>query len=240
MPSVLAYHRPESLDEASTLLARPDRRAVGGGTVIVPQARQIADIGVELVDLQSLGLDTIETDDNRLRLGAMVRLSDLVSHPATPTLLADLARRELPSAQRNQATVGGTAALGWPDSVLVAGLLAHNAIVEIHGAEPTALAGVLGAVTGRIITGVTIETDGAGGYAATGRTPGDEPIVAAVARATAGSPYLALTGVATTPVLVDPADPTARLSPAGDFRGSPEYRLHLAGVLAQRALGEIA
>ena len=41
------------------------------------------------------------------------------------------------------------------------------------------------------------------------------------------------------PVLVDPADPTAGLSPPGDFRGSPEYRLGLVEVLVGRVREEL-
>ena len=241
MPSVLVYHRPESLDEASTLLAEPNRRAVGGGTVAVPQARQITESGVEVVDLQALGLDRIEVAGNRLRLGAMVRLGDLTTDPAVPALIADLARRELPSALRNQATVGGTVALADDASVLLAGLLAHDTTVQVHGSAATDLADLLATGVGRgLITSMALDPTGAGTIAATGRTPADEPIVAAIAREAADGPRLALTGVAPTPILVDPPDPTAGLSPRADFRGSSEYRIHLAGVLSARALAGVA
>ena len=112
MPSVLAYYRPGSLDEAATLLAGPNRRAIGGGTVVVPDARVAREEGVEVVDLQALGLNVIEADGDAVALGAMVRLGDLAGDGAVPALIRDLAKRELPSALRNQATVGGTVALG--------------------------------------------------------------------------------------------------------------------------------
>ncbi len=72
--------------------------------------------------------------------------------------------------------------------------------------------------------------------AATGRTPADVPIVAAVARSGPSSVAVALTGVASVPVLVDPDAPIAELAPSSDFRGSAEYRLELARVLSARAL----
>ncbi|MFQ5556740.1 MAG: FAD binding domain-containing protein [Acidimicrobiales bacterium] len=240
MPSPLAYHRPGSLDEASTLLAGPNRRAVGGGTIVVPEARA-AGGGVELVDLQNLALDRIEDDDGRVRIGAMVRLGDLASHRRVPELLCELARRELPSALRNQATVGGVVALAGTESVLLAGLLVHDTRVSLHGHPDIALADLVADGTGaRLITAVSVDPDGSGVVAATGRTPADVPIVAAVARATADRRWLALTGVAATPVLVDPGAPTAGLDPPGDFRGSPEYRLHLAQVLSTRVLAELS
>lgn len=242
MPSVLAYHRPGSLDEATTLLAGPNRRALGGGTVVVPTARRERGDGIEVVDLQGLDLGGVAADGDRLELGAMVRLGDLAGDDRIPALLRDLARRELPSALRNQATVGGTVALGEADSVLLAGLLVHDARVALHGQEPIALGQSLAECVGqRLVTSVSVAVDGQGAIAATGRTPADVPIVAAVARRTGdGSQVrLALTGVGPYPLEVDPADPTAGLAPTGDFRGSADYRIHLAGVLSARVLEEL-
>jgi len=241
VPSVLAYHRPGNLDEASTLLAGDNRRALGGGTVVVPDSRVQRDVGVELVDLQALGLDGIESDGDRVVMGAMVRLGELTTHELAPALLRDLARRELPSALRNQATIGGTVALAESSSVLLAGLLVHDAQVMLHGSTGRQLDDVLASgLDGGIITAVSIDSTGHGAIAATGRTPADEPIVAAVARTGADGVRLVLTGVAPTPIQVDPADPTAGLSPIGDFRGSVDYRLHLAAVLSARVVEEVA
>lgn len=46
---------------------------------------------------------------------------------------------------------------------------------------------------------------------------------------------LALFGVAPTPVLADPGDPTRGLHPSGDLEASPEFRLHLIRALAEKA-----
>ncbi len=75
-------------------------------------------------------------------------------------------------------------------------------------------------------------------WAGTGRTPVDTPIVAAYARVHDGETSLALTGVAATPLLVDPAD-VAALAPPADFRGSSEYRRSLAVVLTRRVLDSL-
>jgi len=48
-----------------------------------------------------------------------------------------------------------------------------------------------------------------------------------------GRRRLALSGVASTPILVGEAD---ELDPQGDFRGSGEYRRALAGILVSRAI----
>jgi CO/xanthine dehydrogenase FAD-binding subunit len=52
---ITAYHRPQTLDEALTLLSRPDARPLGGGTIL---SRPGPD-PIQVVDLQSLGLNTI-------------------------------------------------------------------------------------------------------------------------------------------------------------------------------------
>jgi CO/xanthine dehydrogenase FAD-binding subunit len=240
VPSVLAYHRPGSLDEATTLLAGPNRRALGGGTVVVPTARRERGDGIEVVDLQGLDLARVAVDGDRLDIGAMVRLGDLVTDDRVPTLLRDLARRELPSALRNQATVGGTVALGEADSVLLAGLLVHDAQIALHGQDPIGLGQSLAECVGqRLVTSVSVAGEGVGAIAATGRTPADVPIVAAVARRAGDQVRLALTGVGPYPLEVDPTDPTAGLTPTGDFRGSVDYRIHLAGVLSARVLEEL-
>jgi CO/xanthine dehydrogenase FAD-binding subunit len=49
---------------------------------------------------------------------------------------------------------------------------------------------------------------------------------------------LALTGVAATPILVEPGD-LAHLDPPGDFRGSSRYRRELAGILAKRVVDRL-
>lgn len=45
---------------------------------------------------------------------------------------------------------------------------------------------------------------------------------------------LALFGVAATPVLALPADPTRGLQPTGDLEATPDFRLHLVRVLTKR------
>ncbi|MFV2039645.1 MAG: hypothetical protein ACC660_05335, partial [Acidimicrobiales bacterium] len=127
------------------------------------------------------------------------------------------------------------------ESVLLAGLLVHGAEVDLFGRGTVPLVSVLdGDEGGRIITSVSVAADGVGAVAATGRTPADIPIVAAVARSAGGKVRVALTGVASAPVEVDATDPAKGLSPPGDFRGSSAYRLHLATVLCGRVVAVVS
>ncbi len=241
MPSVLAYHRPTNLDEAAELLSQPNRTALAGGTVVVPEARKVKPEGVEVVDLQSLGLDSIETVDSRVQLGAMVRLGDMNTDGRLSATIREACKRELPSALRNQATIGGTVAEADPDSLLLAALLVHDAKVTLHqgaggqGADDVSLGDYLTGGREGLIVSISVDPSGHGSIAATGRTPADVPIVAAVACATDSGMRLALTGVASTPIEVDSASPP-KLDPPGDFRGSSSYRAHLVEVLSARAI----
>ena len=245
MPLVTAYHRPSSLQEALSLLSTPGRVALGGGTELNAD-REPSDL--EAVDLQALGLDGFAgNDDGRVRIGATATLDAVRRCELLPDSLRDLARAEQPSTLRTLATVGGLVAKASHESLLLAGLLAHEGRVEIAGpavagTSELSLAELLagGLPQGSLITAVTVDPTGRTAVSRTGRTPADVPIVAAYGRRTEGFVSMAVTGVADCPVLVDVFDPTAGLDPPGDFRGTREYRLHLARTLTARVLQELS
>ncbi len=214
---------------------------LAGGTLLGAEPPDEATV---MVDLQELGLDRIELEAGfSLRIGAMATLQQLMDAPDAPAIVREAARRELPSTLRSQATVGGCVATGQAESELLAALLVHEAVVHVssgHVTEAMPLEDVLADLpinAGRLVLAVTIRTSGVAGSARTGRTPADRAIVAAYARATGDGRRHALTGVARTPVLVEPGD---ELDPIGDFRGSGEYRRALATVLLARAVEEIS
>ncbi len=219
---------------------------LGGGTKLNADP---APGPVEVVDLQALRLDRIETlGDAMVRIGAMATLQQVAGSRALPAVLREAARRERPSTLRSQATLGGCVAAREADSELLAALLAHDAVVSIAGRDGPASSELAEFLTGvrlgraRIITDVTVCTAGVASAARSARTRADRPIVAAVARVTpAGERRLALAGVAASAVVVDErAGWPGELDPPGDFRGSGEYRRVLAAVLASRALGAIS
>ena len=109
MPSVLAYHRPQSLDEAQKLASEKNAVLIGGGTLVIPQVLANPSSETEIIDLQSVGLAGItsesEGSETSIKIGAMSRLSDLINNDKIPHLLQELCSKELPSTLRTQATI---------------------------------------------------------------------------------------------------------------------------------------
>jgi aerobic carbon-monoxide dehydrogenase medium subunit len=238
MAKVIAYHRPHSIDDALALLHRPGATVLAGGTTV--NADQSVAV-IEAVDIQALGLGGITRDERDwLRLGATATLQDITDSTLVPPLLAELARRELPSTLRTLATVGGTVADADAESAFLAGLLAFGAAVTAMGTDGVAdytLTDVLSdraLVAQRIIVHVTIDTDGQTAFEHTERTPMDTAIVAVVGRRSVDDNRvtIAASGVSSTPVLIE--GDTVAFTPPADFRGTAEYRTHLANTLLAR------
>ncbi|MBP11548.1 MAG: hypothetical protein CL397_14180 [Acidiferrobacteraceae bacterium] len=245
MNIVMAYHRPTSIDEACNLIAA-GAVILAGGTKLNRNTNPYdgPPIPRDLVDIQSLGLDQISTNGTgNVTIGACATIQQVADDDRLPPVVRDAARREAPRTIRNTATIGGTAGAAVPQSELLAALLAHGATIRTEsatGAEEFDLSQVLveGADYG-LITEVTIETTGIAVAERVGRTPSDNPIVAVVGRQVDGVLTLGIAGIATVPVLADPSL-MDELEPPGDFRGSTEYRRHLATVLTNRVIKELS
>jgi xanthine dehydrogenase YagS FAD-binding subunit len=104
-------HRPADLPEALRLLATlPQARVIGGGTDLVPLARDgLIPLG-PLVSLRSLGLGGIEQRGDRLLIGAAATLAEVAASPLVqreaPAVVQALNASASPQV-RNAATVGG-------------------------------------------------------------------------------------------------------------------------------------
>lgn len=236
---IVNYHRPTTVDEVMSLAAGPNAVILAGGTVV--NADPLAVKG-DVIDLQSLDISGIEAVPGGVRIGAITTLREIVASELVPKLIRDLAYREAPNTVRNAATIGGTVGARDPESQLLTGLLAFGATVSVVHPDVTAdhpievLLDDEGLLDGSLITHVTIPSGGTAAAERTGRTPLDTPIVLAVAhRDRNGSLAVAVSGVASRPVVVDPAH-LDDLEPPDDFRGSSEYRRAIAGVLIGRAV----
>ena len=69
------YYRPKQLDEALILLAKPNTIPLAGGTKLLA-----GDVEAAVVDLQDVGLDRIEKENDYLHIGAMALLNDAVKN----------------------------------------------------------------------------------------------------------------------------------------------------------------
>ena len=245
MPNLKNYYRPGALEEALEILAAegPGATLLAGGTWLIPRLEETETV----VDLQDCELDAVSISKRSAALGAMVTLEQLVTDSRLPALLRDTARLEGPNTFRQQATIGGVIAGASPTSELLAALLVHDAEVTLArraGAESRSLASFLAseqrAPAGAILTGVSLQLEGATAHERVARTPIDEPIVAALARLTpAGEIRLAVCGMGETPLLVDPAA-VDDLPAQADFRGSAKYRQQMASLLCSRVLKSLS
>jgi CO/xanthine dehydrogenase FAD-binding subunit len=244
MTAVLGYHRPESIKEAVQLI-QAGGTVLSGGTKLNRNTNPFDEPAPprDLVDIQDLGLDEMSVEDGVAAVGARVTLQDLHDSNGIPAVVREAARREAPRPTRNASTVGGLVAGRTATSELLATLLAHRAEVVFEAADGqhrVSLAHALDeGIEAGLITEIRFETDGEAAAGRVGRTPSDEPIVATVVRRDSdGTEIVAMSGVAEAPVIVD-ANSLESLDPPGDFRGSPEYRRHLAAVLIARARREV-
>lgn len=106
------YHRPADPVEAAKLAAaHPDARFIAGGTNLLDLMKVQVETPAHLIDVNHLGLDRIEkTDDGGLRIGALVRNSDLAADKRVRKDYAVLSRALVAGASgqlRNKATTAG-------------------------------------------------------------------------------------------------------------------------------------
>ena len=106
-----AFQRAASEDEAISLALRNDATFVAGGTTLVDLMKLNVVTPAALVDINALPLTAIDVlADGTLKIGALVRNSDLAYHPAVASTCPVLSQAVLAGASaqlRNMATVGG-------------------------------------------------------------------------------------------------------------------------------------
>ncbi|GJD96697.1 FAD binding domain-containing protein [Methylobacterium iners] len=106
------YERPGTPAEAAAAVARrPGAKFIAGGTNLLDLMKLQIETPTHLVDVNGLGLDRIEpTPEGGLRIGALVRNTDLAADARVRRDYAVLARALLAGASgqlRNQATTAG-------------------------------------------------------------------------------------------------------------------------------------
>ena len=105
------YERPNSLIDAAMASAKPGAKLIAGGTNLLDLMKLQVETPNHIVDINRLPLDKIEdTPEGGLRIGAMVRNSDLAADLRVRRRYGVLSRALLAGASaqlRNKATTGG-------------------------------------------------------------------------------------------------------------------------------------
>lgn len=244
---ITKYYRPDNLEEALSLIAQPDTLPLGGGTLL---ARPGPD-PVKVVDLQALGLNTIQKKGNNLEIGATVTLQQLLENNDVLEALKFSLKLEAPLNLRNAATVAGALVTADGRSTFTAALLALDAKLTISNpkSETVNLGEFLpfrpDNVRGKLITQIEIPLQVKLAFEAIARTPADKPIVcAALAQWPSGRTRLVLGGYGKAPTLAmdgtesDGLETAARnaFHEANDEWASAEYRMDVAATLAKRCI----
>ncbi len=244
---ITAYHRPQTLDEALTLLTQSNVIPLGGGTLLA----QPTPDPVEVVDLQAIGLNTIKQSGNNLEIGATVTLQQLLESELCPAALKSALELEAPLNLRNAATVAGTLVSCDGRSTLATILLALDAKLDIRNSVNESRISNIGDFLPLrprgLITSITLPLNVKLTFEYVSRTPADKPIVCtALAQWNSGRTRLALGGYGKSPMLAmdgteaEGIETAARnagaLGATTDEWASAEYRMDVAATLARRCL----
>jgi len=244
---ITEYHRPQTLEEALSLIARPDVHPLGGGTIL----NQKSPISFSVVDLQALGLNKIHKSGEKLEIGATVTLQALLEYDHTPEALKAVLKLEAPLNLRNMGTVAGALVACNGRSPFAAAMLALDAKCTVAGSATSVvnLGDLLplreDQLRGKLITKIEIPLNVKLAYEQVARTPADLPIVcAALAQWPSGRTRLVIGGWGSSPSVAMDGNSPAGLETAArnaahdaaDEWGSAEYRRDVAAVLARRCL----
>jgi xanthine dehydrogenase YagS FAD-binding subunit len=105
------YQRAETTEQAAAAAVRPGAKIIAGGTNMLDLMKLEVETPSRLVDINRLSLDKIEeTADGGLRVGTLVRNSDLAADQRVRQRYGVLSRALLAGASaqlRNKATTGG-------------------------------------------------------------------------------------------------------------------------------------
>ncbi len=245
---ITTYHRPQTLDEALTLLTQPNTVPLGGGTLL----SQPRTDSVSVVDLQRLGLDTLRVNGNELQIGATCTLQSLLESERCPEALKSAIKLEAPINIRNSATVAGALVSSDGRSPFATALLAMDAKIDYRpltvdrpSSTVLGLGEFLPLRPRGLITAITMPLNAKFAFEFVSRTPADKPIIcAALTQWSSGRTRLVLGGYGKSPLLAmdgteaEGIEAAARNSyhEANDEWASAEYRMDVAAVLAKRCL----
>jgi carbon-monoxide dehydrogenase medium subunit len=258
-----AYHRPQSVADATRLLAsNPEAKVLAGGHTLIPTMKQRLASPKAIVDLgQVAELRGIEHKGNALVIGAMTTHADVagssVVRSAIPALV-DVAGLIGDPHVRHRGTIGGSVANNDPAADYPAALLALGATVTTNKRDIKAddfFKGLFATALqdGEIITRVSFPIPAKFAYAKFPHPSSRYALVGVAAGQIGSGVRVAVTGAGNNGVFRHSAmeaalakswspqalngvttDPGQMMS---DIHADAAYRAHLVGVMARRAVG---
>ena len=250
-----AYAKPASLAEAFDLLQRPNAKVLAGGQSLIPSLNMRLSAPELLVDIGGLEeLKQIEVKNGIIRVGALFTHATLGNSAAIGKhvpLLAQAVPHVAHAAIRNRGTLGGSLALADPAAEYPAVAVALEASIHVAGKKGRRsvraadfFKGLFetGLEQGELLTAVEFPV----------ARPADRSVFLELARRQGDYAIVGLAvhndrfvffGVADRPVLVSLRKSLAEtkaslqsvLKPPADLCHTSATKLHLAGVLLERA-----
>jgi carbon-monoxide dehydrogenase medium subunit len=255
------YHKPTSLDEVANLLsANEEAKIVAGGMTLIPTLKLRLAKPSDLVDLASItSLRGITDAGDAIVIGAMTRHAEVERSPVVKQgipALAALAHMIGDPAVRNRGTIGGSISNNDPAADYPAALVALGATVHTTKRQIAAdnfFTGIFETAleSGEIVTSVRFPKPQTGCYQKFKNPASRYAIVGVFVARTGGGVRVAVTGAGpcvfrvpemeaalarsfTPDAIKDITIPQDGLN--SDIHASAEYRAHLVGVMARRAV----
>lgn len=257
------YHRPTSLEAAAALFAEADDpKFLAGGMTVIPVMKQRLAMPSDIIDLSGIAeLTGIGAEGSSLTIGAMTPHADVADSAEVQKAIPALARLASgigDPAVRSRGTIGGSIANSDPSADYPAALLGLGASVHTTARElavddfftdmfETALA------EDELITKVSFPVPEKAAYAKFPNPASRYATAGVFVAKTSSGVRVAVTGAAPCvfraesfeQALSKDFSPGAleglEIAPDGlnaDIHASAEYRSHLIGVLARRAVAK--
>jgi len=255
------YNRPASLQEAAKILAENEEaKVIAGGMTLLPTMKMRLANPSDLVDLSAIdGLSGISDKGDALEIGAMTRHADVAASDVvrkTIPALAELAELIGDAQVRNRGTIGGSIANSDPSADYPAAVLALGATIRTDRREIAAddyFRGMFETALepGELVVAVSFPKPKRAAYAKFPNPASRYAVVGVMVAETGDGIRVGVTGAG--PCAFRASDIEQALSgdfsaasldgislPAdelnSDIHASAEYRAHLVGVMAKRAV----